>query len=48
VGNEKQRKTRIFQLEQEEGIVVGEEKLKSYITNFYKKNLVPLRKTILA
>jgi hypothetical protein len=35
VANGKQRKTRI-KLEQEEGIVVGEEKLKSYITNFYK------------
>jgi hypothetical protein len=37
VANGKQRKTRIFQLEQEEGFVVGEEKLKSYITNYYKK-----------
>jgi hypothetical protein len=37
VANGKQRKTRIFQLEQEEGIVVGEEKLKSYITAYYKK-----------
>jgi hypothetical protein len=33
----KQRKTRLFQLEQEAGIVVGEEKLKSYISNYYKK-----------
>jgi hypothetical protein len=36
VANGKQRKTRIFQLEQEEGIIVSEEKLKSYITNYYK------------
>jgi hypothetical protein len=36
VANGKQRKTRIFQLEQEEGIIVCEEKLKSYITNYYK------------
>jgi hypothetical protein len=30
-------KTRIFQLEQEEGIIEGDDKLKSYITNYYKK-----------
>jgi hypothetical protein len=36
VANGKQRKTIIFQLEQKEGIVVDEEKLKSYITNYYK------------
>jgi hypothetical protein len=47
VANGKQRKTRIFQLEQE-WIVVGEEKLKSYITNYYKKYLVLSRKIILA
>jgi hypothetical protein len=27
---------RIYQLEQEEGVIVGEENLKAYITNYYK------------
>jgi hypothetical protein len=37
VANGKRRKTRIFRLEQEDGIVEGEEQLKCYITNYYKK-----------
>jgi hypothetical protein len=36
VANGKRRKTRIFRLEQEEGIIQGEENLKKYITNYYK------------
>jgi hypothetical protein len=36
VANGKRRKTRIFHLEQEEGIVEGEEQLNSYITKYYK------------
>jgi hypothetical protein len=36
VANEKRRKTRILRLEQEEGIVEGEEQLNEYITNYYK------------
>jgi exonuclease III len=36
VANGKRRKTRIFRLEQEEGIVEGEEHLNKYITNYYK------------
>jgi hypothetical protein len=36
VANGKRRKTRIFRLEQEDGIVEGEEQLRSYITNYYK------------
>jgi hypothetical protein len=36
VANGKRGKTRIFRLEQEDGIVEGEEQLRSYITNYYK------------
>jgi hypothetical protein len=36
VANGKRRKTRIFRLEQEEGIIEGEENLRKYITNYYK------------
>jgi hypothetical protein len=39
VANGKRRKTRIFRLEQEDGIVEGEEQLNSYITRYYKKLL---------
>jgi hypothetical protein len=35
VANGKRRKTRIFSLEQEEGIVEGNDKLQEYITNYY-------------
>jgi hypothetical protein len=36
VANGKHRKTRIFPLEQEEGVIEGEENLKRYITKYYK------------
>ena len=36
VANGKRRRTRIFRLEQEEGVIEGEENLKRYITNYYK------------
>jgi hypothetical protein len=36
VANGKRRKTRIFRLEQEEGVIEGEMALKDYITNYYK------------
>jgi hypothetical protein len=36
LANGRYRKTGIYQLEQEEGVIVGEENLKTYITNFYK------------
>jgi hypothetical protein len=36
VANGKRRKTRIFRLEQDEGIIEGEEQIKSYITKYYK------------
>src|SRR6266540_5064554 len=37
IANGKHRKKKIFQLEQDEGTIVGEEKLKLYITNYYKQ-----------
>ena len=36
VANGKRRKTRIYRLEQEEGIIEGEEKLEKYVTKYYK------------
>lgn len=36
VANGKRRKTRIYRLEQEEGVIEGEENLKKYITKYYK------------
>jgi hypothetical protein len=36
VANKKRRKTRIFRLEQDEGVTEGEEQIKSYITKYYK------------
>jgi hypothetical protein len=36
LANGRYRKTRIYQLEQEEGVIVGEENIKTYITNYYK------------
>ena len=36
VTNGKRRKTRIFRLEQEEGVIEGEENLRKYIKNYYK------------
>lgn len=36
IANGKHRKTRIFQLEQEEGVIRGDVQIKKYITKFYK------------
>lgn len=36
VTNGKNCKQHIFRLEQEDGVIVGDEQLKSYITNYYK------------
>jgi hypothetical protein len=36
LANGRYRKTRIYQLEREKGVIVGKENLKTYITNFYK------------
>ena len=36
VANGKHRKTRIFRLEQEEGVIEGDKNLKKFITNYYK------------
>ncbi|XP_044392245.1 uncharacterized protein [Triticum aestivum] len=37
IANGKHRKKRIFQLEQDEGTIVGQDNLKEYITNYYKQ-----------
>ena len=37
IANGKYRKKKIFQLEQDEGTIMGDENLKIYITNYYKK-----------
>jgi hypothetical protein len=36
VANGKNRKKRIFQLEQDEGTIIGQENLKTYISGYYK------------
>jgi hypothetical protein len=36
VANGKYRKQHIFKLEQEDGVIVGDVDLKTYITNYYK------------
>jgi hypothetical protein len=36
IANGKRRKTRIFRLEQEKGVMEGEKILKDYITKYYK------------
>ncbi|XP_073355470.1 uncharacterized protein [Aegilops tauschii subsp. strangulata] len=41
IANGKHRKKRIFQLEQDEGTIVGQENLKLYITEFYKQLFGP-------
>ena len=41
VANGKHRKTRIFRLEQEEGLIHGDAELKKYITTYYKKLFEP-------
>ena len=42
ITNGKHRKKRIFQLEQDEGTIIGQENLKLYITNYYKQLFGPL------
>ena len=37
IANGKRRKTRILRLEQEDGVIEGEENLKKYITKYYKQ-----------
>jgi mannosylglycoprotein endo-beta-mannosidase len=37
IANGKHRKKKIFQLEQEEGTIVGDDNLKNYISEYYKK-----------
>lgn len=37
LANGRHRKTKLYRLEQDEGTVVGDENLKTYITQFYKK-----------
>ena len=37
IANGRHRKKKIFQLEQEEGTIVGDEQLQVYITEYYKK-----------
>jgi hypothetical protein len=40
IANGKHRKKKKIQLEQEEGMIFGDENLKTYITEYYKKKLV--------
>jgi hypothetical protein len=39
IANGKHRRKKKFQLEQQEGTIVGEDNLKVYITEFYKKTI---------
>lgn len=41
IANGKHRKKRIFQLEQDEGTIIGQENLKLYITEYYKQLFGP-------
>jgi mannosylglycoprotein endo-beta-mannosidase len=41
VANGKHRKSRIFRLEQEEGLIQGEKELRDYITKYYKELFGP-------
>lgn len=36
LANGRHRKTRIYQLEQDEGVIIGNDNLKNYITDYYK------------
>jgi hypothetical protein len=45
IANGKHRKKKFFQLEQQEGTIVGQENLKIYITEFYKKLFGPPEST---
>ena len=44
IANGKHRKKRIFQLEQDEGTIVGRKNLKLFITEFYKQLFGPPEK----
>jgi len=46
VANGKRRKTRIYGLEQNEGVIEGEDDHKRYITNYYKGLFGPSKKNI--
>ena len=41
IANGKHRKKRIFQLEQDEGTILGQDNLKTYITDYYKQLFGP-------
>jgi hypothetical protein len=41
VANGKHRRKKIFQIEQDEGTIIGQENIKDYISNFYKKLFGP-------
>ena len=41
MANRRHRKTRIIQLEQDDGIIAGDDNLQTYITEFYKKLFGP-------
>jgi hypothetical protein len=41
IANGKHRRKKIFQLEQDEGNIIGEDNLKTYITEYYKKLFGP-------
>ena len=41
IANGKHRNKRIFQLEQDEGTILGQENLKLYITNYYEQLFGP-------
>jgi hypothetical protein len=41
IANGKHRRKKIFQLEQDEGTIIGQENNKDYISNFYKKLFGP-------
>ena len=41
IANGKHRKKRIFQLEQDEGTILGQKNLKMYITEYYKQLFGP-------
>jgi hypothetical protein len=42
IANSKHHRKKIFQLDQDEGTIIGQESIKNYITNFYKKLFGPL------
>jgi hypothetical protein len=41
VANGRHRKTKIVQLEQEQGVIVGDANLENFITEYYKRLFVP-------